>query len=108
MESKKFDRGGHVKMTKESDDDNVIFVGNKAPMNYVVAVLTEFKKSDEVVVKARGRAISKAVETVEIVRKKFLSDVSVNDIKIGLENIIDDKTNKPMDIPTIELYLSST
>jgi len=95
-------------MTKESDDDNVIFVGNKAPMNYVVAVLTEFKKSDEVVVKARGRAISKAVETVEIVRKKFLSDVSVNDIKIGLENIIDDKTNKPMDIPTIELYLSST
>jgi DNA-binding protein len=76
-------------------------------MNYVVAVLTEFKKSDDVVVKARGRAISKAVETVEIVRKKFLSDVSVTDIKIGSENIIDDKTNKPMDIPTIELYMSS-
>jgi len=94
-------------MIKTDDEDNVIFIGNKAPMNYVVAVLTEFKKSDDVVVKARGRAISKAVETVEIVRKKFLSDVSVTDIKIGSENIIDDKTNKPMDIPTIELYMSS-
>ena len=94
-------------MTNKTDDDNVIFVGGKAPMNYVVAVLTEFKKSDEVVIKARGRAISKAVETAEIVRKKFLSDVKIDEIKIGSENIIDDKTEKPMDIPTIELYLKS-
>ena len=95
-------------MTNENDDDNVIFVGGKAPMNYVVAVLTEFKKSEEVVIKARGRAISKAVETAELVRKKFLTNVDIDEIKIGSENIIDDKTDKPMDIPTIEIYMKST
>ena len=94
-------------MTKENSDDNVIFVGNKPPMNYIIAVLTEFKKSDEVVVKARGRAISKAVETVEVVRKKFLADVKISDIQIGSENIIDDKTNKPMDLATIEIYMTT-
>jgi DNA-binding protein len=94
-------------MTNENDDDNVIFVGGKAPMNYVVAVLTEFKKSEEVVIKARGRAISKAVETAELVRKKFLTNVDIDEIKIGSENIIDDKTDKPMDIPTIEIYMKS-
>ncbi len=94
-------------MTKENSDDNVIFVGNKPPMNYVIAVLTEFKKSDEVVVKARGRAISKAVETCEVVRKKFLADVTISDIQIGSESIIDDKTNKPMDLATIEIYMTT-
>ena len=94
-------------MTKENSDDNVIFVGNKPPMNYIIAVLTEFKKSDEVVVKARGRAISKAVETCEVVRKKFLADVTISDIQIGSENIIDDKTNKPMDLATIEIYMTT-
>ncbi|GAH40485.1 unnamed protein product, partial [marine sediment metagenome] len=92
---------------KENSDDNVIFVGNKPPMNYIIAVLTEFKKSDEVVVKARGRAISKAVETCEVVRKKFLADVTISDIQIGSENIIDDKTNKPMDLATIEIYMTT-
>jgi len=50
-------------MADEVEDDNIIFVGTKAPMNYVVAVLTEFKKNNEVIIKARGRSISKAVES---------------------------------------------
>jgi len=90
----------------EETEDNVIFIGNKPPMNYVIAVLTEFKKTSEVVIKARGRSISKAVEAAELVRKKFINEVEVVDIKLGLENIIDNKTNKPMDIPSIEIYLT--
>jgi len=94
-------------MAAEVEDDNIIFVGNKAPMNYVVAVLTEFKKSDEVVIKARGRSISKAVETALLVRKKFLNDAEIIEIKVDLESIIDDKTQKPMDIPAIEIYMAT-
>jgi len=93
-------------MTEESDVDNIIFIGAKAPMNYVIAVLTEFKSNNEVVIKARGRAIGKAVEVAELVRKKFMQEVEVIEIKIDSENIIDDKTNKPMDIPAIEIYIA--
>ena len=93
-------------MTSETEKDNIIFIGNKPPMNYVIAVLTEFKKSHEVIIKARGRSIGKAVESAVLVRKNFLKEAEVIDIQIGLENIIDDKTNKPMDIPTIEIYLA--
>ena len=47
---------------KRKTDENVIFVGNKPPMSYVLAVVTQFNMSgsDEVVIKARGRAISRA------------------------------------------------
>lgn len=93
-------------MTEERDVDNIIFVGSKAPMNYVIAVLTEFKSNNEVVIKARGRAIGKAVEIAELVRKKFMEEVEVIEIKIDSEHIIDDKTSKPMDIPAIEIYLA--
>lgn len=50
-------------------DENVIYVGNKPPMSYVLAVITQFNTtgSEEVVIKARGRAISRAVDTAEIV-----------------------------------------
>ncbi len=41
-------------------------------MNYVLAVLTQFNSgATEVSIKARGRAISRAVDVAEIVRKRF-------------------------------------
>jgi len=53
-------------------DENVIYVGRKPPMSYVLAVVTQFNSgSDEVIIKARGRAISTAVDTAEIVRNRF-------------------------------------
>jgi len=94
-------------MTDQEHEDNIIFIGAKAPMNYVVAVLTEFKKNNQVVLKARGKTIGKAVETAEIVRKKFLTNVEVIEIKIDTEHIIDNKTQRPMDIPAIEIYLAT-
>jgi len=94
-------------MADEVEDDNIIFVGNKAPMNYVIAVLTEFKKNNEVIIKARGRSISKAVESGLLVKKKFMKEAEIIEIKVDLENIIDDKTQKPMDIPAIEIYLAT-
>ena len=56
-------------MTEERTDDNVIYIGKKPPMSYVLAVITQFNTSgsDEVILKARGRSISTAVDTAEIV-----------------------------------------
>jgi len=86
-------------------EENVIYVGNKPIMNYVLAVITQFNSgAKNVVLKARGRAISRAVDVAEIVRKKFLTDVEVKDIKIDTETV---KTEQDeMNISAIEIYLS--
>jgi DNA-binding protein len=69
-------------------DDNIIYVGNKPVMNYVLAVVTQFNNgADEVLIKARGRAISRAVDVAEIARKRFLSEVNVKDISISTESL---------------------
>lgn len=69
-------------------DDNIIYVGNKPVMNYVLAVVTQFNNgADEVLIKARGRAISRAVDVAEIARKRFLSEVDVKDIAISTESL---------------------
>ncbi|MGA3359193.1 MAG: DNA-binding protein Alba [Halobacteriota archaeon] len=69
-------------------DDNIIYVGNKPVMNYVLAVVTQFNNgADEVLIKARGRAISRAVDVAEISRKRFLSEVDVKDIAISTESL---------------------
>ncbi len=73
-------------------DDNVVFVGSKEVMSYVLAVITQFNEgSDEVVLKARGSAISRAVDTAEIVRNRFLTDVDILDIKTKTEELEDEE-----------------
>jgi DNA-binding protein len=69
-------------------DDNIIYVGNKPVMNYVLAVVTQFNNgADEVLIKARGRAISRAVDVAEISRNRFLSEVNIKDIAISTESL---------------------
>jgi archaea-specific DNA-binding protein len=69
-------------------DDNIIYVGNKPVMNYVLAVVTQFNNgADEVLIKARGRAISRAVDVAEIARNRFVTEASVKDIAISTESL---------------------
>ena len=66
----------------------IIYVGNKAPIRYATAVATEFEKgAEEVLVKARGRAISTAVDPCQITLNKFLKDIEIKDIKIFTEEL---------------------
>lgn len=68
--------------------ENAVFIGNKPVMNYVLAVLTQFNSgAKEVAIKARGKAISRAVDVAEIVRKRFLPDIEVKKINISTEKI---------------------
>ena len=94
--------------TKEDkkEDSNTIFVGNKPAMSYVLAVVTQFKSSEEVVIKARGRAISKAVDTAEIVKNRFVTDAKIKDIKIGTENVVNEEGNS-FNVSSIEIYLTN-
>ena len=73
-------------------DDNVVYIGNKPVMNYVLAVVTQFNNgAAEVAIKARGKAISRAVDVAEVSRNRFLEGAKIKDIKIGTEKIATDK-----------------
>jgi DNA-binding protein len=91
---------------KDKNNENTIFVGNKPPMSYVLAVVTQFQSagSDEVVIKARGRSISRAVDTAEIVRNRFIKDASLKEIKIGTESVTNEE-GRSSNISSIEIYL---
>lgn len=95
-----------AKELKESRaEENIVFVGKKGTMAYVLAVVTQINKgSSEVVLKARGRAISRAVDVAEIVRNKFLNGMSVDKIAISTEEIATEE-GKPLKVSAIEITL---
>ncbi|MCK5458419.1 MAG: DNA-binding protein Alba [Thermoplasmatales archaeon] len=92
---------------KGKRDENTIFVGSKPPMSYVLAVVTQFNTSgsDEVLLKARGRAISRAVDTAEIVRNRFVTDAEVKEITIGTESITNEE-GRTSNVSSIEIFLT--
>jgi archaea-specific DNA-binding protein len=75
-------KGVKKKMTEK---ESVIFVGNKPPMSYVLAIITSLSSNNanEITLKARGQAITTAVDVAEITRNRFLKDLKVSKIAIG-------------------------
>ena len=91
---------------KGTAEENVIFIGNKPPMSYVLAIVTQFNSgSKEVVVKARGRAISRAVDAAEITKNRFVTDAKVKEIKIGTESVTNEE-GRTSNVSSIEIFLS--
>ncbi|AGT35146.1 DNA-binding protein [Thermofilum adornatum] len=92
-------------MNKMSVTEGSVLVGNKSVMNYVLAAVIQFNQgAKKVLIKARGRAISRAVDVAEIVRSRFLKgEVDVSSIKIGSETV--GEGDKKRTISTIEILL---
>jgi DNA-binding protein len=91
---------------RSRDDMDCILVGNKNVMSYVLACVTLFNKgADEVVIKARGRLISRAVDVAEITRHRFISDLAVKSIEIGTTTVQTDK-GSDLNVSTIDITLS--
>jgi DNA-binding protein len=93
-------------MAKEAD---VIFVGNKPPMSYVLAIITAFSggSAKEITLKARGQAITTAVDVAEITRNRFMKDLKVNKIAIGTQEMPPrEGENRSRMVSTIEIALS--
>jgi DNA-binding protein len=68
--------------------ENVVLIGKKPVMNYVTACITFFNSGEKhVIVKARGRAISRAVDTVELLRRAFVKDLEIESIEINTEEL---------------------
>ncbi len=97
-------------MTEKTNrsDENSIFIGGKPIMSYVTGVVMRFTKynAEEVVVKSRGKFISKAVDVAEVARRKFLTaqNVTVKEIKIGSEEF-KNKEGKMINVSILEIVL---
>ena len=98
-----------LKMTSLSRDPNVIYVGRKPPMNYVLGIITSFSRSNtnEVTLKARGQAITTAVDAAEITRHRFMKNLSVGNITIGTEEIQQEEGGT-RNVSTMEITLTQT
>jgi DNA-binding protein len=87
----------------------VIFIGNKPPMSYVMAVITAMSSGtiDEIMLKARGKAITTAVDVAEITTNRFLKDLKVTAIGIGTEEMPPrEGDNRARMVSTMEIKLS--
>lgn len=84
---------------------NTVFIGRKPVLNYVLACMTLFKSGqDEVLVKARGRSISTAVDVVEVIRNRYMQDVKVGGISIDTEALTNED-GRTSNVSTIEIKI---
>ena len=85
--------------------DNVVLIGKKDIMSYVLAVVTQFNNGEEVItVKARGKAISRAVDVVEIAKRRFVQNVTTKGIIIGTEEVQGEEG--PIKVSSIEITIA--
>jgi DNA-binding protein len=93
----------------EAGKSEVVFVGRKPAMSYVLAVITSLSASNakEITLKARGRAITTAVDVAEITRSRFLKDLKIDKIAIGTEEIPPrEGENRARMVSTMEITLT--
>jgi len=86
-------------------EENIVYIGSKPVMNYVLAVVTQINSGvAEVILKARGRAISRAVDVAEIARNRFIPEMEVENIDICTEEIVGND-GVSTNVSTIEIHL---
>ncbi|MGI6589817.1 MAG: DNA-binding protein Alba [Candidatus Iainarchaeum sp.] len=83
---------------------NFVYIGKKGAMAYVLAVVTQFELGAKtVIVKARGKSISRAVDVAEIIRNRD-SGIKVEGIGIATEEVVTQE-GRPLKISSIEITL---
>jgi len=105
VKEEKIEKAPQTRQVKE----NIVFVGMKPPMSYVLAIITSLSASNakEITLKARGRAITTAVDTAEITRRRFMNDLKVSKIALGTEEMpAREGENRTRMVSTIEITLT--
>jgi DNA-binding protein len=94
-----------------SEKSGIVFIGHKPPMEYVLAIITGFSANNakELTLKARGRAITTAVDAAEITRRRFLKDLVISNVSIGTEELpAREGENRSRRVSTIEITLTKS
>ena len=91
-------------MTKDS---NIILIGNNPRMDYVLAIMTllHSDRTKQIIIKSKGRKVSKAVDVAEIIKRRYEKNLKIKDISIGTDKILSQE-GKPKFISTMEIVLT--
>ena len=87
--------------------ENIVFIGRKPILNYCTAVLEVLRNSDLVTMKARGTAISTAVDVAEVTRRRFLSNLKIDSIEIGTEELTNED-GRPRNVSTMTIVMNNS
>lgn len=85
--------------------DNSFFIGEKPLMNYVTASVMHFtsKNAPEIILKARGKFMSRAIDVSQVIVNRFLKDNAfIDNVKLGSEEFTS-RENKRVRVSTIEI-----
>jgi archaea-specific DNA-binding protein len=90
-----------------SKNPNIVYIGRKPVMSYVLAVITSFNSSDikEVMLKARGRSMTTCVDVAEVVKRRFMKDLKASKITIGTEELQQEEGGT-RNVSTMEIMLT--
>jgi len=80
-----------------------VYIGSKPILSYVTAIVTALQRSEKVNILARGRAISSAVDVVEITKRSFMTDLGVEKISIGTEVLGEEESKR--NVSTISIVV---
>ncbi|MBS7650635.1 MAG: DNA-binding protein Alba [Candidatus Bathyarchaeia archaeon] len=84
---------------------NVVLVGKKPVMTYVLSVVSLISSgSNEVILKARGRAITTAVDVAQVTKRRFLDSLRIESVTIGTEDV-QTKEGGKRSVSSIEITL---
>ena len=85
---------------------NTVYIGKKPMMNYVLAVVSALHAvKGDVIIKARGKSISRAVDVAEIVRNRYVTDAKVREIRIATEKL-EGEEGRVANVSSIEIFLT--
>lgn len=94
-------------MTEQTKADNIIYVGKKNVMAYVLAVVTQFNQGAlNVIVKARGKSISKAVDITQIVKNRFVQTLKIDKIELATEELPSEEDGRVSKVSSMEITLT--
>ena len=93
---------------KSIEDDHTVFIGSRPFMNYVTGVVMQFttQGASEVVIKGRGKFITRCVDVAEVATKRFLNgQIEVKDVQLDSE-AFRNKEGRDVRVSTIEITLT--
>lgn len=85
--------------------DNSVYIGKRPTMNYVMAAMMILNKGEKATIKARGRAISHAVDVAEILKNKFVTTAKYIDIRLATEQLTNND-GKVSNVSSIEIEIA--
>jgi archaea-specific DNA-binding protein len=97
----------HSKYESGNRKSNEIFIGKKPLMTYVTATLVQLANEPTVVIKARGKSITRAVDVAQIIVKRMNTlGYRVEKVKLGSDVLTGTEDDKPRNVSTIEVSIS--